>query len=149
MAFTVKSWANGRENGALARWNAAAAIDMETRLAAYTDSQVAGSFEIVNRGTILANDTLDMTNSLSVLWIVTLGASNIKLEINGWSAGDSVLLIVKQDATGNRTLTGLPTAKWDGGAIPGQTLAPNGIDIRSFFHDGTHAYGSEYGTAMA
>lgn len=54
-------------------------------------------------------------------------------------AGQSITLIVKQDATGSRTLTS--TMKWAGGTKTLSTAA-NAIDIISVFYDGTNYWAS-------
>lgn len=146
MPFVTKDWQNGREGGT--RINAESLEDMEARLAAYTDAQAGGGLDVVVTGTVTLNQTLDMTNRTECLWVVTLGG-NLKLEIVGWSAGDSVTLVVKQDAVGNREVLDLPTALWDDGAIPGGSALPNAVDIRGFFSDGVSVYGFDSGTGMA
>ena len=53
------------------------------------------------------------------------------------------ILIVKQDATGSRTITTWGTAyKFPGGVKPVLSTAANAIDILSFYCDGTNLYGS-------
>lgn len=154
-SYTDRVWVDGRENGTAARWNAAAANDWEARIKAAFAAIVTGGTgtggvtEIDNRGTISANATLDMSSHQDVLWQVTLGANNLKLEIVGWSPGKSVTAIIKQDATGGRTLAALPTAKWEGGTIPTGSSTSNAIDIRAFFRGLTETYGFESGTGMA
>ena len=64
------------------------------------------------------------------------------ITINGLStpaAGQSVTLILKQDGTGNRTLTS--TMKFAGGTNTLSTAA-NAIDVLSIFYDGTTYYAS-------
>jgi hypothetical protein len=148
--FEQKTWLKGRVNGDAARWNDVAANDLEQRIATAIGSGVGGgsSLHIENTGTATGNQTLDMTTHQDVLWIVTLGA-DLKLEISGWATGKSVTLVVKQDATGGRVLTQLPTAKWEGGSIPASSTAPNAIDIRAFFRGLSETFGFESGTGMA
>lgn len=54
----------------------------------------------------------------------------------------SYLLIVTQDATGNRTMSFASAYKWAGGFAPVLSTAANAIDILSFVSDGTYMYGS-------
>lgn len=64
------------------------------------------------------------------------------LEINGFSnaeTGQSITIILAQDATGNRTFT--TTMKMAGGDSTLSTAA-NAIDILTIFYDGTNYYGS-------
>lgn len=139
-------WANGRASGVpLNSTNFLAEFD---HMGDYVEGFVGGGLSIVSPGTVVTNQTLDMSTRQECLWVVTLGADPIKLEIVGWAAGDSVTLVVKQDATGGWTAT-LPTALWEGGAIPTQTLAANSKDVRGFFSDGTSVYGFDSGSNMA
>lgn len=65
------------------------------------------------------------------------------LVINGFSnvtGGQSVTLILKQDATGGRTFS-TTTIKFAGGA-PTLSASPNAIDIMTIYYDGTDYYGS-------
>jgi hypothetical protein len=140
---------NGRDNGAAARWSSTEVNDLEDRIETAIGTGTAGGPELVNQGTITVSTTLDMAAHQDVIWVVTLGATNLKLEISNWSTGKSVTLIVKQDATGGRVLQSLPTAKWDGGTIPTGSTAANAIDIRSFFRGLSETFGFESGTGMA
>lgn len=67
---------------------------------------------------------------------------NRALSITNASSGMSGLLIVKQDATGNRTLT-LPSGSiiLGGGSLTLSTAA-NAVDILTFVYDGTNYYWS-------
>ena len=55
-------------------------------------------------------------------------------------AGQSITMIIKQDATGNRTLTSTGI-KWAGGSKTLSTAA-NSIDIATVYYDGTNYWGS-------
>jgi len=150
MPFTPKPWQDGRAGGTPV--NAAALVDLETRLSQYTDGQVGGSLLVRDEGTIVANTTLDMSGWGEAMWIVTLGANNIKLGIIGQQPGAATTVIIRQDAVGGRTLhatQGLPLARWEGGAEPTQTLTANSRDIRAFLFDGTDLFGWDAGTNMA
>jgi hypothetical protein len=148
--FVTKSWLNGRANGDDARLNATTMNDLEARIATAIGSGVGGgsSLHIENSGPVTGDQTLDVTNYQDVLWFVTLGA-DLKLQISGWSTGKSVTLVIKQDATGGRVVSQLPTAKWEGGSIPATSTAANAIDIRTFFRGLSETFGFESGTAMA
>lgn len=151
--FVQKTWLNGRDNGVNARWNAAAANDLETRIATAIGSGGGGGGggapSVVNQGTITTDATLDMSTYQDVIWVVTLGATNLKLEISGWSVTKSVTLQIHQDASGGRVLAQLPTALWEGGAIPVGSIGGNDIDIRAFYRSISHTFGFESGTGMA
>ncbi len=138
-------WANGRASGL--SLNATRFLGELDHMGDYVEALAGGALSIVSPGTVTTDQTLDMTSRQECLWIVTLGG-DVKLEITGWGAGDSVTLVVKQDATGGRSVQ-LPSALWEGGAIPTTTPNANAKDIRGFFSDGTSAYGFDSGTNMA
>lgn len=55
-------------------------------------------------------------------------------------AGQSMTLILTQDATGSRTIT-WPTMKWAGGSAPSTSSTGGKIDIIGIFYDGVDYYG--------
>ena len=58
-------------------------------------------------------------------------------------AGATYTIIVKQDATGSRLISGWGTNyKFPGGVKPVLSTAANAIDLMTFFCDGTNLYGS-------
>jgi hypothetical protein len=140
------AWVNGRAGGT--RLNAQNILAELDNLGDYVETMAGGALSIVSPGTVTTNQTLNMNGRQECLWILTLGA-NIKIDIIGMAAGDSVTLVIKQDAVGGRLVAQLPTAKWDDGVIPGTTTTPNAIDIRGFFSDGVNVYGFDSGTGMA
>lgn len=86
-----------------------------------------------------ATITWDMSNGTNAT--VTL-AGNRTLAISNMSSGQFATLIIKQDATGSRTLT-LPTGSKVvnvGGGVITLTTTPNAVDILSCFYDGTNYY---------
>lgn len=139
-------WANGRASGL--SLNATRFLGELDHMGDYVEGFVGGGLSIVSPGTVTTNQTLDMSSRQECLWVVTMGAS-IKFDIVGMAAGDSVTLVIKQDAVGGRVVNQLPVAKWDDGAIPTGSTAANAIDIRGFFSDGTFVYGFDSGTGMA
>lgn len=116
-------------------------------------SNVTATLPIANGGT--ANTTLaytTLTDGATITWtvagivnnaVVTLGG-NRTLAFSGLVAGMSGTLIVKQDATGTRTLT-LPAASkvinGGAGAITLTTTA-SAIDILAWTYDGTSSFWS-------
>lgn len=140
------AWANGRASGL--SLNATRFLGELDHMGDYVEGLAGGALSIVSPGTVTSNQTLDMTSRQECLWVVTLGASDLKLNIVGMGAGKSVTLVVKQDSVGSRSYA-LPTAKWDDAAIPTGTSIPGGIDIRGFFHDGVDTFGFDSGTGMA
>lgn len=71
---------------------------------------------------------------------VTLGGNRTFTFANPKDGG-RYMLIIKQDATGSRTLT-WPTIKWQGGTTPTLTTTANKYDIISLVYDGTNYYGT-------
>lgn len=78
---------------------------------------------------------------------VTLAGNRTISAPTGLAVG-TYMLIVKQDAVGNRTLAWNAAFKWPGGVLPVLSTAANGVDIFSFFCDGVTLYGS-YARGMA
>lgn len=54
--------------------------------------------------------------------------------------GTTHYLIVKQDSTGNRTLSYDTNYKFPGGKVPELSTGPNAVDILTFLCDGTNMY---------
>lgn len=142
--FVPKVWQDGRTGAT--PLNASGMIDLETRVTNYTDSRLV----VINAGTITTKPTVDMTNRREVLWIGTLGvpAGTNGVDWSNFTAGCSLTVVMKQDATGGRSYV-LPSAKWEGATPPTSSTTPDAIDIRTFFYDGTYTYGFEVGTGMA
>ncbi|MGC4056760.1 MAG: hypothetical protein QM743_01390 [Chitinophagaceae bacterium] len=72
--------------------------------------------------------------------VVTLGGAGRTLSITNPKAGMYGSIIVKQDATGGRTITTLPTGSKVAGGSAGQpslTAAANAVDMLTFFYDGS------------
>lgn len=91
-----------------------------------------------------------LTDGATIAWdlnvagngTVTLGAAGRAITITNYKAGGNYQLIVKQDATGNRTITTWPAnCKWSNGVVPVLSTGANAIDIVTFFSDGTNLYG--------
>jgi len=53
----------------------------------------------------------------------------------------NLILVMVQDGTGSRTVTWPGTVKWSGGTAPTLTTTGGGIDIASFYYDGTNYFG--------
>jgi len=84
---------------------------------AYTISLADGSFQVL---TLTGNATITMPTA---------------------TAGRSFILLLKQDATGSRTVT-WSTVKWPAGTAPTITATASKQDIFSFVADGTNWYGA-------
>jgi len=71
----------------------------------------------------------------------TFGAQNETFTFTAPSNPGNLLLMLVQDGTGSRTITWPGTVKWVGGAAPTLTTDASGIDICSFYWDGTNYFG--------
>jgi hypothetical protein len=85
--------------------------------------------------------TLALTNG--TVQIITL-TGNATITMPTATSGKSFILLLKQDATGSRTVT-WSTVKWPGGTAPTITSTASKQDIYSFFADGTNWYGTTVG----
>ena len=81
--------------------------------------------------------TLALTNG--TVQIITLTA-NATITMPTAAAGKSFILLLRQDATGSRTVT-WTTVNWPSGTAPTITATASKQDIYSFFSDGTSWYG--------
>ncbi len=70
---------------------------------------------------------------------VTLGG-NRTFTFSNPKAGGRYLIVIKQDATGSRTVT-WPTIKWKGGTTPTLTTTANKKDLITIVYDGTDYLG--------
>ena len=91
-----------------------------------------------NTGTAI---TVSLTNG-TVQQLTLTGNATITMPTA--SAGKSFVIMLKQDATGSRTVT-WSGVTWPGGTAPTVTSTANKQDIYSFFSDGTNWYGATIG----
>jgi hypothetical protein len=78
--------------------------------------------------------------------VTTLDSTSTFANPSNLKDGASYTIIVKQDATGGRTITSFGTAyKWAGGTAPTLSTGANAVDILTFISDGTNLYGSFVG----
>jgi hypothetical protein len=85
--------------------------------------------------------TIALTNG--TVQIITL-TGNATITMPTATSGKSFIMLLKQDATGSRTVT-WSTVKWPGGTNPTITATASRQDIYSFFADGTNWYGVNVG----
>jgi hypothetical protein len=85
--------------------------------------------------------TVALTNG--TVQILTLTA-NATITMPTAGAGKSFIIILRQDATGSRTVT-WTTVNWPAGTAPTITSTASKQDIFSFFSDGTSWYGTTIG----
>ena len=69
---------------------------------------------------------------------ITLNTSNTAFTFSNGQAGAVYKLILKQDATGSRTVTWPVSVKWPGGTAPTLTTTANAIDLVNIVYDGTN-----------
>ena len=90
-----------------------------------------------------------LTDASSIAWDVsanqvaqvTLGGNRTLANPSNLQAGAKYVLIIKQDATGSRTLAYGTAYKWPAGSAPVLTTAANATDMITFVSDGTNMYG--------
>jgi hypothetical protein len=86
-----------------------------------------------------ANISWDLDNQVAQ---VTLAGNRTLDNPTNKKAGATYVLIVKQDATGTRTLAYGSDYKFVGGITPVLSTGTNDIDILTFVSDGTFLYGA-------
>ena len=95
-------------------------------------------------------DAATLTDGASIAWnlntqqvgIVTLGGNRTLANPTNQKAGGTYIMIVKQDATGSRTLAYGTAYKWPSGDAPVLSTGANDVDILTFVSDGTNMYGA-------
>jgi hypothetical protein len=117
---------------------------------ALTNPTVTNYVETLYSASTGSNIGLDLANG-TVQRITVTGNITITLPVV-W-AGKSFVLMVKQDGTGNRSVTlSAPVTYnlyWPGGVHPSLTLTANSVCMLSFFSDGTSWYGAVGGLNYA
>ena len=85
--------------------------------------------------------TIDWDLNLAQAATLILGGNRTLANPTNMVAGGSYVLIVKQDATGSRTLSYGNAYKWAGGTPPTLSTAANATDALFFFSDGVSMFG--------
>lgn len=88
--------------------------------------------------------TITFNLSLGSVHSVTL-ADNRTLAVSNPTAGQSFVIILKQDGSGSRTVTWWADIKWTYATAPTLTTTASRTDIIAFFYDGTNYYGTIVG----
>lgn len=94
--------------------------------------------------------TQTLTDQATITWDTVQGVfAEVTLTDNRTLAnptnlinGASYILLIKQDGTGNRTLTFGSAYKFPGGTDPTLSTAANAVDIIAFLSDGVNLYGT-------
>jgi hypothetical protein len=81
--------------------------------------------------------TINTDTSTSNTFTVTLGGNRTLANPTNLRSGFTYMWIVKQDATGSRTLTYGTAFTWPGGVAPTLTTAANAVDLITAVYDGT------------
>lgn len=94
----------------------------------------------------VASDGATITFNLAngAIHSTTLGG-NRTLAVSNPTAGQSFMVILKQDGTGSRTVTWWSGIKWIDATVPTLTTTASRTDIFMFFYDGTDYYGTIVG----
>lgn len=101
--------------------------------------------QTIGAETDAATITIDLsTLAKGKIRTVTLGGNRTIAFSNPDAAGQSFILILKQDGTGNRTVT-WPTVKWVNSITPTLSTGAAKYDIFAFIYDGTDYFGSVVG----
>ena len=103
-----------------------------------TNPTVTNYVETPFSSTPTSTITLDLANG--TVQIITLGG-NVTFTFPTATSGKSFILLLKQDATGSRTVTWPASVKYAGGTAPTITSTASRLDILSYFADGTNWYG--------
>jgi len=114
------------------------ASDLATSVAALLAS--IGTVTPAKTGTLTDAATITWDASLINFATLTLGGNRTISNPTSLAAGVYVL-IVKQDATGSRTLAWGSNFKWQSGSAPTLTATANTTDVFLFFSDGTRLNG--------
>lgn len=101
----------------------------------FTKQQVFGGVALTDATTIAWDVEVAQSAKVTLGGNRTLGAPTHQID------GGTYILRVKQDGTGNRTLSYNSVFKWPGGTAPTLSTSANALDILTFVSDGTNMYG--------
>lgn len=102
----------------------------------------------VAAGVLVDATTISWNLALASKAFVILGGNRTLSNPTSMINGGTYILIVKQDASGNRTLAYGAVYKWQSGIAPVLSTSANAIDIISFVSDGVNMYGvAQFGFA--
>ena len=141
MATTI----NATSTGLIETADTSAALTLQT---AGTDALVLSAGKVINPSVTNYTETLYAANTGTAITvslangtvqIITLTA-NATITMPTAAAGKSFILLLRQDATGSRSVT-WTTVNWASGTAPTITGTASKQDIYSFFSDGTSWYG--------
>ena len=146
---TISSVASTFPNSYLA--NSTTTLGNATVTLGSTTSTV-GNLTVTNVTVTNYTETLYTANTGTAITVALTNGTVQQLTLTGnatitmptATAGKSFVIMLKQDATGSRTVT-WTTVVWPGGTAPTITTTASKQDIFSFFADGTNWYGATIG----
>lgn len=107
-----------------------------------TNPTVTNYVETLYTANTGASIAVALTNG--TVQLLTLNSASVNITMPSVGAGKSFIIMLKQDATGSRTVT-WTTVVWAGATTPTVTSTASKMDIYSFFSDGTNWYGATIG----
>ncbi len=113
-------------------------------MAGYIEGMVNGFIKAISQSGVLNlwSSPIKVKNSYSFAYFLAATLTgNATITMPTATAGRSFILLLKQDATGSRTVT-WSTVKWPAGTAPTITATASKQDIFSFVADGTNWYGA-------
>ncbi len=93
-------------------------------------------------GTVTAGATITLNWDDGNQQYLSLTSNSVVTAFSNNTTGQTLRLVVCQDATGGRTFTFSPTIKWSGGTVPTQTSTLNKCDVYSFIQTTAGTLGS-------
>lgn len=148
MASTINA-SSSPTTGIIQTADASGALTLQTN---GTDALVLASGKIVNPSVTNYTETLYAANTGTAITVSLANGTVQQLTLTGNAtitmptvgAGKSFIIMLKQDATGSRSVT-WSTVTWPSATAPTITGTASKQDIYSFFSDGTNWYGSTIG----
>jgi len=95
--------------------------------------------------TLVDGTNISWNLNTSQVATVTLAGNRTLNNPTNMQSGATYILIVKQDGTGNRTLSYGSAYKWPNGTPPILSTTASAVDILTFISDGTNMYGMMQG----
>ena len=93
-------------------------------------------------GTVTAGATITLNWDDGNQQYLSLTSNSVVTAFSNNTTGQTLRMVVCQDATGGRTFTFSPTIKWSGGTTPTQTSTLNKCDVYSFIQTTAGTLGS-------